>query len=132
MCIYSPTLYPTDCMPSYNWNEERAEELCSSTNDYGSANKSYGVQVCDDNNSVTKQTNLAKSLANNFYTKCTSWCVYDYDTVMNNIQSGSTNYGGFIWRNIDSCWKWVTGYQCFVGSISEFEEVSLRAEDLCD
>jgi len=129
MCTYSPTLSPTDCMPYYTWTEERAEELCPSTMDYFDASKSYGVKVCDDAKSVTKQSNLEASLANNFYEKCSSYCVYDYDTVINNIQTSSSDYGGFIWK--DTCYKWVTGFLCFTDALAQFDEVSLRAKDLC-
>jgi hypothetical protein len=129
MCTYSPTVSPTDCMPNYIWDEKRAEELCPSTMDAFPASKSYGVEVCDDAKSVTRKDNLEASLANNFFTQCSSHCVYDYDTIINNIRTGSSDYGGFIWK--DTCYKWVTGWYCFTNAISQFEEVSQRAKDLC-
>jgi len=124
-----PTLWPTDYMPIYEWTEERAEELCPSTMDYFAASKSYEVQVCDDANSVTKQASLEVSLANKFYQKCSSWCVYDFDTLVNNIQTSSLNYGGFMWK--DTCYKWVTGFQCFSTHFNQAIEVFVRAQDLC-
>jgi len=129
VCTNAPTLAPS-CAPYYTWTEERAEDLCESSLDYGRADKSYGVQVCDDDASVGRQANLEKSLANDFYVDCSSWCVYDYDTVVNNIRTGSSDYGGFIFR--DDCWKWVTGWFCFTTNLDEFEEVSRRALGLCD
>jgi len=117
-------------MPSYDWTEERAEELCPSTMDHFNANKSYGIGVCDDATSSTKQGNLEASLANKFYEQCSSYCVYDFDTVVNNIKTDSSNYGGFIWK--DTCYKWVTGWYCFNEDLHKFKEISLRAEDLCN
>jgi len=123
----SPTLSPTDCLPTRTWDEDRAKEICPRK---VRADKSYGVKVCNDAGSLTKQSSLEKSLANNFFYKCKSWCVYDYDTIMNNIRSDSANNGGFIWKN--TCWKWVTGWTCFTTNKLEFKEVSSRALDQCD
>jgi len=129
-CTYEPTVSPTDCMPEYTWNEDRAAEVCPSIQ---TADKSFGVQVCTDANSASKQTELEKSLANQFFTKCDSWCVYDYDTVMDNVQAdpNTNNFGGFIWRNNDKCWKWVTCCLCFDASINEFVEVTESAKEMC-
>jgi len=129
-CTYSPTLSPTDCMPLYTWSEERAEELCPSTIDFGSPNRTYGAEVCDDDKSKIRQAELDKSLANDFYDTCASYCVYDYDTIMNNIKTNSSDYGGFIWKS--NCWKWVTKYLCFTDGLEDFQEVSLRAVNQCD
>jgi len=127
-CTNEPTVSPTGCMPDYNWNEDRAAEVCPTIQ---TADKSFGVQVCTDANSASKQAELEKSLANKFFTKCDSWCVYDYDTLMDNVKEDTNNFGGFTWRNGEQCWKWVTCCQCFEGSIGEFEEVSDRAKELC-
>jgi len=122
-----PTPSPTDCLPTLTWDEDRAEEICPSNI---IAKKSYGVKVCNDATSLTKQSSLEKSLANKFFFRCTSWCVYDYDTIMNNIGSDSANNGGFIWKN--TCWRWVTRWTCFSTFKSEFQEVSSRALDQCE
>jgi len=111
------------CIPSYSWDADRAIELCRQIRP---ADKSYGVEVCDDPNSLAKQNSLDKSLANRFFTNCGSHCVYDYDTIMSN---GCT-YGGFVWKQ--TCWRWVTGWDCFGKYISEFRKVSSRATNLCD
>jgi len=111
------------CIPFNTWSEDRAEEICPSI---VSADKSYGAEVCDDPNSSTKQDNLDKSLANRFFTQCTSYCVYDYETIMSN--GGS--YGGFMWKQ--TCWKWVTSWDCFGKHISEFTDVSSRAANFCE
>jgi len=130
MCTHAPTTSPTDCVPTYDWNVERAAELCN-PDDYGDTDKSYGVEVCDDEKSAVKQTSLEKSLANQFYEKCSSWCVYDYDTILNNTRSNSSNHGGFIWNS--NCWKWVTKYTCFNSdNIEEFDQISVQALGLCD
>jgi len=126
----SPTLSPTDCFPTYTWDEDRAEEICPPSEGIILADKSYGVKVCNDAASLTKQSSLERSLANNFFNSCISWCVYDYDTIMNNIRSDSADYGGFVWKF--TCWKWVTGWSCFDLFLSEFEEISSRALDQCD
>jgi len=128
-CRFEPTLAPTGCMPPYTWNEERAAEVCPSIQ---TADKSFGVVVCTDANSASRQLELEDSLANRFFTKCAAWCVYDYDTIIDNVLQETSNYGGFIWRNNDRCWEWVTSHLCFVGSIDEFVEVSERAEELCE
>jgi len=124
-CTLSPTMSPTGCMPYYTWDEDRAGELCPDMSSIV-ADKSFGVQACD----TSMQDKLEKSLANNFYTQCSSWCVYDFDTVINNILTDSSEYGGFIWKN--TCWKWVTDWHCFTDSAQEFEDVTLRAEEHCD
>jgi len=111
------------CIPLYTWDEDRAKEICP---EIVSANKSYGVEVCDDPNSSTKQNSLEKSLANKFFTGCSAWCVYDYDTIMSN----GCSYGGFAWKQ--TCWRWVTGWDCFGKHISEFRTVSSRAAKLCE
>jgi len=126
----SPTLSPIDCTPYYSWDENRTEEICPSSMADFHISKSYGVQVCDDATSLTKQTSLEKSLANIFFMKCSSWCVYDYDTIIKNIQNDSADYGGFVWKQ--TCWKWVTGWTCFTSSIWEFEAVSSRAVNQCE
>jgi len=111
------------CIPSYTWDADRAEEVCRTI---AKADKSYGAEVCDDPISATKQDSLDKSLANRFFTKCSGHCVYDYDTIMSN---GCT-YGGFVWKQ--TCWRWVTGWDCFGKYISEFRTVSSRAVNLCE
>jgi len=127
-CTYEPTLAPTGCMPAYTWDADRAVEVCPSIQ---TADKSFGVQVCTDTNSASKQAELEKSLANRFFSKCDSWCVYDYDTIIDNVIQEGNTYGGFIWRNTDQCWKWVTGYQCFTSSIDEYDEVVVKAGETC-
>jgi len=127
-CTNEPTLAPTSCLPYYTWDADRAVEVCSGGT---TPDRSFGIQVCTDAKSATKQTELEKSLANHFFTKCNSWCVYDYDTLIDNVKTGSNNHGGFIWRNTDQCWKWVTGWQCFTTSINEYEAVVVKASETC-
>jgi len=127
-CTQSPTQSPTSCMPFYTWDNDRSEELC---NDYGVTDKSYGVSVCSDANSVGKQQQLDDSLANNFFTLCTSWCVYDYDTLLNNVRTGSSDHGGFIWKSADTCWQWVEAWTCFGTSLWEYDEIMAFAGGLC-
>jgi len=126
----SPTLLPTDCTPYHRWNEDRAEEICPLAHDDFDTNKRYGVEVCDDARSLTKQISLEKSLANNFFVTCSSLCVYDYDTIIRNIQNDSADYGGYIWKH--TCWKWVTAWTCFTSSLWEFQAVSSRALEQCE
>merc|ERR1719320_672601 len=123
-CTVSPTQSPTDCMPVYVWNQARSEELCPTA---VTANKTYGVQACDG----TYQTFLEASLAARMYSKCTSWCVYDYDMILLTVVSGKDGYGGWIWRDGLSCWKWVTDSQCFEASIDEYNEVLEYAANDC-
>jgi len=127
MCTYSPTIAPTDCMPYYSWNKERAEELCPKPMN---ADKSYGVFVCNDANSAKRQEQLEKSLANKFYQKCESSCVYDYDTLIYNVQQDELKEGGFIWKA--NCWKWVTGWDCFSKHRAEFVSSMHIAAETCD
>jgi len=111
------------CIPSYTWDADRAKEICPNI---VSANKSYGVEVCDDPISSSKQNSLDKSLANKFFAHCSAWCVYDFDTIMSN----GCSYGGFVWKQ--TCWKWVTGWDCFGKHSSEFRAVSSRAANICE
>jgi len=111
------------CIPSYTWDADRAKEICPGI---VPANKGYGVKVCDDPTSSTKQSSLDKSLANKFFAHCSAYCVYDFDTIMSN----GCSYGGFVWKQ--TCWKWVTGWDCFGKFSSEFRAVSSRASNLCE
>jgi len=122
----APTLGPSPCSPYSSWNEVRASELCPTT---VQADKSYDINVCDETEETKEK--LEDSLANQFYTQCNSWCVYDYDTLINNTKTGSSDKGGFIWKNNNSCWKWVTGGFCFTAANHEFEEVSSLAAATC-
>lgn len=127
-CTMSPTMLPTGCVPYYTWNEDRADVVCSPDNDYG-ADKSYGVTVCSDSASAGKQAELEDSLANNFFTACESWCVYDYSTVINNVKDDAVVQGGFIWKS--TCWQWVEAWTCFDASYYEFEEVMNYTKGAC-
>jgi len=82
-------------VPLYTSDADKAEEICSSLEEI-EPDESIGVSVCDDDTSSTKQASLEKSLANNFFDKCSSWCVYDYVTITNNIINDSVEYGGFV------------------------------------
>jgi len=129
--VPQPTSTPTTCELYYTWTEERSIELCPSESDYGHTDKSFGVSVCSDANSNTKQIALEKTLANRFYIHCTAWCLYDYDTIINNVRTGSDDHAGFRWNNGDSCWNWVTAQQCFVRKYNEYLEVMSRAGVQC-
>ena len=90
----TPITPPTSCLPRYEWTEERAK-VCSS-NSYGITNKSFkGAIVCSDPQSIVKQDDLELTLANKFYSSCNSHCLYDYKTVLSDIENGK---GGFIWK----------------------------------
>jgi len=127
MLCESSTPEPTEaCMPYNPWSEVRAEELCPTM---VQPDKSYGIQVCDGTDATQKK--LDDSLANQFYRQCTSWCVYDYGTLINNIETGSSDNGGFLWQDSASCWKWVTGGHCFTDATNDLGEVSSRAKTIC-
>jgi len=129
--ISSPTSTPTTCVPYYHWSQERATELCSDSA-YGQADKSFGASVCSDADSNTKQELLEETLANQFYRTCSSWCLYNYQTLIKNVQLGSNDQAGFIWNNSDTCWKWVTtGHACFTSHENEFEEIMSFAGANC-
>jgi len=125
-----PTSTPTTCEPHYTWSEERATELCPSDS-AGQADKSFGVLVCSNANSIDKQEALDETLANQFYTGCSSWCLYDYDTLINNVRTGSIDQGGFKWNNNDNCYDWVTAFSCFERLYNEFEEIMSFARLQC-
>jgi len=72
MADYIGNTLSEPCIPFYKWSEDRAKEICSSI---VSADKSYGAEVCNDPTSSMKQDNLDKSLANRFFTRCTSHCI---------------------------------------------------------
>jgi len=127
-CTSEPTLAPTSCMPYYTWDADRAVEVCSGS---PTADKSFGIQVCTDAASATKQTDLEISLANQLFTKCDSWCVYSYDVILSNTIQGFSDHGAYIWRNTDQCWKWVNSGICFDKHYAEFDEASARLENMC-
>jgi len=132
LCKPSPKLSPPPygaCSPSFVWDKDRAEELCPTVNTID-APISYGVDVCEDAKSKMKQHSLFKSLANKFYHRCTSLCVFDYDTIIRNIMYDDENQAGFRWYG--KCWKWVTGGDCFFKSPNQYEEIYLHAQNLCD
>jgi len=130
-CTYPPTAAPTNCISTYEWTQERAEELCTA-GEYGYADKGYGAVVCIDPASSTQQAQLNATLANGFYTACGSWCIYDFETLTNNVKSGSSDTGGFKWNNANSCWKWVTDANaCFTVFTDEFESAQDYAQDFC-
>jgi len=123
----SSTPEPTEaCMPYTPWSEARAEELCPTI---VQPDKSYGIEVCDKTNANQKK--LDDSLSNQFYRTCTSWCVYDFETLILNIDTGSSDKGGFVWQNSASCWRWVTDGFCFSDASDDFIDVSLRAQTIC-
>jgi len=126
ICTYPPTVSPTSCLPRYEWTEERATELCSS-NSYGKTEKSFkGAVVCSDSGSTDKQDDLELTLANKFYSSCNSHCLYDYKTVLSDIENGM---GGFIWKR--NCWRWVTKYFCFTKAAADLEQIRDFAKGTC-
>jgi len=114
------------CQPYLSWSELTANDWCPST---FTPDKSYGIEVCD--GTSANQKKLDDSLANVFFTHCGAWCVYDYETLVNNVKTGSSDYGGFLWQDSDSCWKWVTSGTCFTDAIDEYNAIYLRAERVC-
>jgi len=124
-CTLSPTLSPTACYPNYEWSQERADEICQ-VEGYGTTDRSYsGAVVCSDSTSSTKQAQLEVTLANEFYTSCASHCLYDWDTLINDIDG----FGAFIWKS--TCWKWVTAWTCYTSSADEHAEVREKAMKTC-
>jgi hypothetical protein len=124
LCKPSPT-----CIPYYEWDKNRAEELCPSINTID-APISYGVKACGDTKSKMKQLSLFKSLANKFYHRCTSLCVYDYDTIIENIMYDRATQAGFQWYG--KCWKWVNSGDCFSKSFDQYRGIHLHAQNLCN
>jgi len=126
----APTLGPSPtprvCSPYNSWNEVRASELCPTT---VQADKSYAINVCDETEATQKK--LEDSLANQFYKQRSFWCVYDYETLINNTKTGSSDKGGFQWENNNSCWKWEIGGFCFTSAYDEFVEVPSLATVTC-
>lgn len=114
-----------DCEPYNEWSVTRADEICTADDE----SKRYGVALCP--NSEGEQEKLEASLANRLFQDCSSVCVYDYDTLKNNILTGSTDYGGYFWKPAVSCWKWKTGGKCFGKFLDEFDEATILAENIC-
>jgi len=127
------TSISSGCIPSYPssfWNTDRAEELCPSSKYFKTA-IFYGVQACWDTKSAMHQASLYKSLANKFFHRCTSMCIYDHDTIIKNIVHDYANLGGFQWNG--KCWKWVTKGDCFVSPYRhEYEKIYLYAQNKCE
>jgi len=113
------------CYNEYEWTQERADDLCASTS-YGHTNKSYiGAVICSGDGE--RQTQLEQSLANKLYRSCTSWCVYDWDTLMDD----NDEMGGYMWNNVDDCYRWVTNGACFNLHSSEYQAAREYALETC-
>jgi len=126
-CTYAPTLSPTSCLPRYVWTEERANEVCS-PGSYGTTDRSFlGAVVCSESGSSDKQDQLELTLANEFYISCDSHCLYDYETVLSDVENG---VGGFIWKT--NCWRWVTGWFCFTDNVADLYAVREFAKGTCE
>jgi len=121
------TLCPADCEPYYEWSAIREGELCPGGSE--SDTISYDAVLCA--NSDSEQEKLEESLANQLFHDCSSICVYDYNTLRNNILNESNDYGGYIWRASKSCWKWVTEGRCFNNLVADFDEAMSRVEKVC-
>lgn len=113
------------CYKEHEWTKARAEVLCSSLS-YGHTNKSYsGAHVCSDDSD--EQIKLGKSLANSLYDSCSSWCVYDWDTLISDIDDA----GGYKWDNSGKCYRWVTDGSCFARHGVEYEAVRAYILETC-
>merc|ERR1719285_398364 len=95
----SPTPSPTTPSPTFctdyaHWSKETEDATCPEGT-WGSTNRGYGSMIACE---LEYQLRLEESQANQMYSKCTSWCIYDFNSVRIN------EWGGFIWRN-EGCWE---------------------------
>lgn len=99
----SPTINPiASCNEVKSWSEATQEATCPQGS-WGKTNRGHGTMfACESDH----QLRLEESMANEFYAKCTSWCVYDFQSTINEV------YGAHIWRPI-GCWDYVTRGHCF-------------------
>jgi len=126
----SPTKYPTTQSPTYQptvgcikykvWDELTASENCPSST-WGNTDRGYGSMVACD---ADLQANLEKSAANHLFEKCSSYCIYDYDGLMEG------RHFGYIWKK--GCWLAVTKYTCFNGHpLKIFQELLVHVKSIC-
>jgi hypothetical protein len=113
------------CYKEYEWTEDRANQLCTATR-YGPANKSYsGAVTCSGEGG--RETQLKKSLANKLYTSCSSWCIYDWYTLMDDKNA----LGGYMWNHKDDCYRWITDGVCFKRFSSEHQAARKYVLETC-
>jgi len=115
---YQPT---SGCIEYKTWDEFTARENCPKSQ-WGLTKKGYGSMIACDSD---LQAKLEESAANQLYEQCSSWCIYDYDGLLEGRQAG------YIWRK-EGCWKAVTKYHCFRGHPYEvFEELLVHTASIC-
>jgi len=113
----------TFCNKEYEWTQEWADNLCGPST-YGLTNKSYsGAYECSGDSE--RQVQLEKSLANKLYISCSSWCVYNWDTLIDDERDG------FFWNNQNQCYLWVTTGACFNVFVAEYEATKDYVLETC-
>jgi len=127
---YAPTAEPTDspttafpaCIEKKTWDQSIASEICPSSS-WGKTDRGYGSMFACDSD---LQAKLEVSAANELFEQCSSYCIYDYEALLNGVQFG------FIWKSSEGCWMSVTKYTCFKDHAYEvFEELQVTAASIC-
>merc|ERR1719285_207676 len=122
-----PTEFPTNqptsgCIEYKTWDELTASETCP-PGKWGATDRGYGTMVACDSD---LQAKLEESAANELFQQCSSWCIYDYDALLEGRQYA------YIWRKNTRCWKAVTKYTCFSGhAYGIFEELVVHVGSIC-
>jgi len=119
--IAPTTQSPTFCVDYALWSKEVADDTCSEGT-WGSTNRGFeSMLACD----LKYQLKLEESQANKMFAKCSSWCIYDFQSVRDNEK------GGYIWQK-DGCWKFVTKYHCFTDSrLDDFNVLVDKVSTIC-
>jgi len=117
----NPTTPAPTCIPYMSWNENYATEACPQGT-WGGTNKGYGTMIACDQ---SYQTELEESAANELYKSCSSWCIFDFQSLLSETRLA------YIWKK-KGCWQAVTKWSCFQkGSLTFFEELVDYAPTIC-
>merc|ERR1719233_310858 len=104
----APTSEPTDvptCIKYETWTDITANETCPNGS-WGNTDRGYGSMVACDSN---LQAKLEESAANRLFHLCSSYCIYDYHSLLAQQQAA------YIWKSSQQCYLAVDRWTCFSG-----------------
>jgi len=104
----APTSEPTDaptCIKYETWTNITANDICPNGS-WGNTDKGYGSMVACDSN---LQAKLEESAANRLFHLCSSYCIYDYHSLLAQQQAA------YIWKSSQQCYLAVDRWTCFSG-----------------
>jgi len=123
----SPTADPTNtsssaCIKYETWTSITASETCP-IGSWGNTDRGYSSMVACDSN---LQAKLEESAANRLFDLCSSYCIYDYGSLLDKQQAA------YIWKSSLQCFQAVTSWTCFSGhGFQIFKELQDYAATIC-